>query len=318
MLLELMMPPVMELFSAILSPMIGMGTTVFVNALEVMRIEGVNPILAIANMGTSLIDGVGNVWIAIIIMTVPASMWPPTMALLMCVIPILSSWMGIMLTVGFSAAFYVPFIPLLIFTFASIGWLIGVVEAMVAAPIVALGVVHPDGHEALGKGDQAVMLLLGMFLRPAMMVIGYIFGIIISYVSVWVMNAGFNLTIMDMKHLTPIDKDNIVPEINSNRKKSMYGFWSNIFLFYFTMITYATLYMAIVQQAFELIYFLPDRVLRWLSGGNTETFGSGAVDGMLKEVQGVIQEASSSAASALQETGQGASDTMRKNISGMH
>ncbi len=298
-LLGLMIPPVMVLFSIIMLPMIGLTSLIFNNALDVMRIEGVNPILALANMGTRYIEGVGIAWMAIIAVAIPASFFPPAIALLLMILPIFTTWMGIMLIVGFSAAFYVPFIPLLIFTFAGIGWFIGVIEGMVAAPIVALGIMHPEGHESFGKSDQAMMLLLSMFLRPAMMILGYIFGIMLSYIGVWIMNAGFNLTIHDLDTLGPITKANVAAEIDVSKFDSMYGFWSNIFLFYFTILTYSTLYITIVQQAFEMIYELPDKVLRWLSGGQAESLGATTVKSMLQEVKAQSDGAGKEAGSAI-------------------
>lgn len=360
MLLKLMIPPVMQLFSLMITPMLGMTANIFNHALQVMRIEGVNPILALANMGTRYIDGVGNAWMALVLYSVGAVIFPPGFVLIMMFMPIVLSWMGVMLLVGFSAAYYVPFIPLLIFSFAGIGWLIGVIEAMVAAPIVALGVTHPEGHEAFGKSDQALMLLLSMFLRPAMMVLGYIFGIILSYVGVWVMNAGFNMTVHDVDSLTAISKDNIVPRIvdtraecrdgldsegckavsedlgrqlgknvtkgvvsldpgaiwddDSESQQQMYGFWSKIFLFYFTVLLYSTLYISVVQQAFQMIYYLPDKVLRWLSGGITEQLGEGAAQGMTQEVKGKADEGGQAASSGMAKVQSG---LMSKSSGGM-
>lgn len=314
MLLALIMPPIMQLFSIMIQPMIGMTANVFNEALDVMRIEGVNPIIAIANMGTRYIDGIGNAWIAVIVYATPALLFPPAFALIMIMMPIVFTWMGIMLVVGFSAAYYVPFLPLLIFTFAGIGWMIGVIESMVAAPIVALGVTHPEGHEAFGKGDQAMMLFLNLFLRPSMMILGYIFGIILSYVGVWIMNAGFNMTIKDVDGLTPITSSNIVPDIlttselstsSQASQRQLYGFWSKIFLFYFTVLTYTTLYISVVQEAFQLIYYLPDKVLRWLSGGVQEQLGESTVQSMLSQVKGKADEGGQAGSGGMAKTQSG-------------
>ncbi len=310
-IIKLIMPPIMELFSAMLSPIISTSAIIFNAGLDVMRIEGVNPILAIAEMGVQFIEGVGNSWITMLLYVVAASIFPPAFALIMMLMPLVTSWMGIMLTVGFSAAFYVPFIPLLVFTFASIGWLIAVMEGMVAAPIIALGVLHPEGeNEAFGKADQAWLLLLNMFLRPALMIMGYIFGIAFSYVGVWVMNAGFNMTLKDITHLTPINSDNIVPEITTDKEKTMYGFWTNVLLFYFSILTYTTLYVSIVQQAFEMIHYLPDKILRWVAGGRAESLGEGTVKPMIQEVKSASDDAASESSSAVGKANSGINKTL--------
>lgn len=323
--LEIMIPPIMTLFSMMISPMVSTSAEIFNNALDVMRMDGVNPIIAISVMGTQFIDGVGSSWLVMAMYAAPAAIFPPAFALLMMLMPIVTGWMGVMLTVGFSAAFYVPFVPILVFTFAGIGWMIGVIEAMTAAPIVALGAIHPEGNEAFGKAEQSVMLLLNMFLRPSLMIIGYIFGIILSYVGVWMMNLGFNMTIRDIDRLAPLDElgqtqsdYHMVNDLNNyatgankyeygsygsgftnDRSSGIYGFWTGIFLFYFTILAYTSLYMTIVQQAFEMIHYLPDKILRWLSGGNVENLGESTTRSMLSDVKSRVDEAGSSASSAM-------------------
>ena len=52
---------------------------------------------------------------------------------------------------GILLGVYLPFLPYLLFLFGVMGWLIAVIEAMVAAPLVAMGVTHPEGHDLLGR-----------------------------------------------------------------------------------------------------------------------------------------------------------------------
>jgi len=112
-------------------------------------------------------------------------------AIMLMALPLLIAWLGVMLAIGYLTAYYIPFVPYMIFTFASIAWLMAVVEAMVAAPIVALSITHPEGEGPFGgKAEQSLMILMNVFLRPSLMIIGYISGIILSYVCVWVINAG--------------------------------------------------------------------------------------------------------------------------------
>ena len=90
---------------------------------------------------------------------------------------------GVFLGIGLMLGFYVPLYPFMIFTFGVIGWLITVLEAMVAAPLVCLGLTHPEGHDFLGEAKQAMMLLLGVFIIPVLMVIGLFASTILSYVA---------------------------------------------------------------------------------------------------------------------------------------
>ena len=64
---------------------------------------------------------------------------------------------------GITLQYMVPLYPFMVFTFGVISWLAMVIEAMAAMPLVALGLTHPEGHDFLGKAEQAMMLLLGVF-----------------------------------------------------------------------------------------------------------------------------------------------------------
>lgn len=107
-------------------------------------------------------------------------------------VPIVISFILALFVNGMVLSVYVPLIPYFIFTFASIGWLISVLEATVAGPLVAAALTHPEGHDLLGKAEQAIMLLLGVFLRPAVMVIGFLAAMILARVSLRIVNAGFS------------------------------------------------------------------------------------------------------------------------------
>lgn len=305
-ILGAVVPPLMILFAFILAPIIGLSANAFNSALNIMRTEGVNPIMALAQMGVEFIDSVGDTWVMIVIEVISNPITIVTLFLLILLAPIIFAWMGIMVTVGFTAAFYVPFVPFLVFTFAAIGWLIAVIEGMVAAPIVALGVLNPEGQDdVFGKGDHALMLLLNMFLRPSLMIIGYMLGIGMSYVGVWILNAGFNITFKDMSYLTPVSSTNIAPHIATKKSYSMYGFWTNIFLFYFGILTYVTLYLSIVQQSFELIHQLPDKILRWLAGGVREQLGEASTRTMIDKVKSASDDAAKQSSGAMAKASSG-------------
>lgn len=169
---------------------------IFTVGIKILDVPGINPIVALANMGTYYINFVGKLWFIMLVgnivnmvLSIVGIALLPLMAM---ALPVVIAWSIIMLGIGMTTAYYVPLIPYMIFTFGAIAWFMAVVEAMVAAPIVALGIIHPEGHDAFGKGEAAIMILMNVFLRPAMMIIGFIVGISLSYVGVWLLNAGFD------------------------------------------------------------------------------------------------------------------------------
>jgi defect-in-organelle-trafficking protein DotA len=188
--------------------------------------------------------------------------------------PFLAAWSIVLLTIGMIDAYYVPFLPYMIFTFGSIAWFMAVIEAMVAGPIIALGVTHPEGHDALGKAEQALTILINVFLRPALMVIGYIVGIALCYVAVYVVNSGFSHV---MQFLMPTGGATInaaVQSLNpySDAATSPYTSYASMFAGFMCLIIYTSIYLTVVEKSFQLIYLLPDNISRWM-GGQAESYG---------------------------------------------
>lgn len=276
-------------------PLQGMSA-IFKTGLKTISEPGVNPIQALANMGAMYINFASHLWLMLLNMSIASSVLMPfgifIFALIALAMPLLAAWFGIMIAVGFTTAYYVPILPYLIFTLGTIGWLIAVIEAMVAAPIVALGVTHPEGHDAFGKGEAAIMILMNVFLRPSMMIIGYITAIALSYVGVWVLNAGFDHAIGFIQggvdHDTgggflgfkgDISKGGGMQNWNSfadndggGSGSGGYKGWAGIYAYFFSILMYTTIYLIIVQKSFTLISYLPDKVLRWI-GGSPESIG---------------------------------------------
>ncbi|AAU28744.1 TPA: type IVB secretion system protein DotA [Legionella pneumophila] len=283
---------------------------IFIVGVQTLTQPGINPIVALANMGTMYINFSGTLWLTLLNMAVVSSLIPLfgifIFALIMMAMPLLMAWIGTMVSIGFVTAYYIPVLPYMIFTFGSFAWLIAVIEAMVAAPIVALGVTHPEGNEAFGKGEFAIMILVNVFLRPSLMIIGYIAAIALSYVGVWILNAGFDHAISYIQSDQGIEtwekgtssndakrffqsagnwtgakmdtsqwdnfKDKLTGDYQSTALEGGYTGWAGVYAFFFSILIYTSMYLIIVQKAFTLIAHLPDKVLRWI-GGSPESFG---------------------------------------------
>lgn len=175
--------------------------------------------------------------------------------------------------VGFTLGFYVPMYPYLIFTFGVIGWIIAVIEAMVAAPLVCFGLTHPEGHDFLGEAKQALMLLLGVFLRPVLMVIGLIAAMILSYVALRIVVHTFTGFAADLFYVgSPhgAGGDDVLAAagilmgqamLNSS---SLTGLILCLLVFPLTLVIFTALVYVVTIHCFSLIFALPDNILRWI------------------------------------------------------
>jgi defect-in-organelle-trafficking protein DotA len=147
---------------------------------------------------------------------------------------------GLLWTAGATFGIYAPLIPYLVFTTSAFSWMIAVIEAMVGAPLIALGLVHPSGEE-LGKAESALVILANVFLRPTLMVFGFVLGASLLRAGIALVNYGF------------------LPALISSTIPSMLSILVVLGL-------YTGLIVSMISQSFSLIYLLPNQIMRWMGG----------------------------------------------------
>lgn len=189
---------------------------------------------------------------------------------------------GMLFIPGVILGYYVPLYPFLLFVFGAVGWLIIVIEAMAAAPLVAFGLTHPEGHDFLGKAEQGLMLFLSVFLRPVLMVIGLIAAMAVSYVALHFVNWGFASILHDIYSggHGGFDHGNILTAASDAAWSSndvLYLAIMPVILVFFTLVVYA-----VVQQSFSLVYELPNNIMQWIGGVGKQT----SPQQMMQQVQG--------------------------------
>ncbi|MBS0289071.1 MAG: DotA/TraY family protein [Proteobacteria bacterium] len=155
--------------------------------------------------------------------------------------PILTAVIILLWGIGAMIGIYLPLVPYLVFTFTALGWFLLIIETIVAAPIVALGLVSPAG-EHLGKAAPAVMLIVNVFLRPSLMVIGFALAAKLAEAMIDMLNYGFFETL----------KTNV-------NGAGLFGAIAILGL-------YGGTALAIIHECFSLIHILPDKIVRWLGG----------------------------------------------------
>lgn len=169
---------------------------------------------------------------------------------------------GITLTAGFILFYVVPMLPFMYFFFAVGTWVKTVFEAMVGVPLWALSHLHIEGGGLPGqKAANGYYLIFEIFLRPIMIIMGFIASITIFsamanvLVDIWdvvIANVGGS-TITEQQNAT--FADNIRGPIDK--------------MFYLVMFT-MLLYMVGVSS-FKLVDQIPQSILRWV-GGSVPTF----------------------------------------------
>lgn len=234
------------------------AANVYQQALEATDTDPIAQIMATGNMYLNIAEAIFWIFFALMLVLavlamlasleilgngIPVGLMPVLFEITALFTPIVMALITFLLGVGATYAIYVPLIPFMIFTLGAIGWMISTVEAMVAGPIVALGIMSPSGHhEVLGKAEPALGLLFSIFLRPSLMIFGMFAAMLLSAQVMKMGNAGFAI-------------------ISSTTSLSGPGMFKAIIV----MMANVSFNVALLNKTFSAIYVIPERVLSWIS-----------------------------------------------------
>ncbi|MBR8384553.1 DotA/TraY family protein [Burkholderia cenocepacia] len=169
----------------------------------------------------------------------------------------------------------VPMIPALMWGMAVIGYVILLTEAVFGASVWMLAHLHPDG-DAFGKGSSGYMLLLQLFLRPPLMVLGLISSIALMTPIGWFFSSLF---------------------IGAATESGALAGFAGLTVLIAMMVLYGGVQVVVIRKIFALIHVIPDQILRWIghsSSGGGAMLGdgmdqaAGATGGAGKTLVGVV------------------------------
>lgn len=238
------------------------------------------------------------------------NLWPIAQSILGVFKPFVMGCVVLFFVAGAILTFYVPLYPYLLFTLGVVGWLIAVIEAMVAAPLVMLGLTHPEGHDFLGKAEQALILLLGVFVRPVLMLFGLLGGFILTDVGVSLVGYGFRIALGAIFYNSAIGNMSLTGAISNavNGAGGDYGLFT-LPVEAVLMVIFAMLVYMVINKSFSLIYVLPNNVLQWIGGFQRQDDTAA----MAEQIKGTTVGASQQMGSALGQTLPGGGSNQKKD-----
>lgn len=198
--------------------------------------------------------------------------------------PILLIIATAMWTLGASLAIYSPMVPYFMFMITALSWIMLVIEAIIAAPIVALGLIAP-AQEELGKIVPALGIIANIFLRPILMIIGLIMGAKIFKAALSMVNLGFEFSLSLLKAQTGV----------------------SLFSWIVEAILYTAFIITLINKCYALIYQVPDKILRWIGITGEPTDVSS-----IKETQQTFDQQSKQAIDPAQGAAKTALDAVTK------
>lgn len=162
-----------------------------------------------------------------------------------------------LVTLGIMLAVIIPMTPFMIWIMGIAGLLVLIIEALIASVLWVVMLMHPSGEGVTSDySRQGLMILLMLFVRPTLMLMGMVAGIFLVDPMVDFVN--------DMFYFV----------FQSTQQDTMTG----LFIIFGICSVYATLVLAIVRKSFALIHIVPDRVLRWIGGGGEQLGESEVAD----------------------------------------
>lgn len=163
---------------------------------------------------------------------------------------------AILMGSGVTMSFIIPMMPFILWIMAVTGYFIMVVEAVVAAPLWALGILRPEGTGLAGQhGQYGWNFALSLLLSPVLMVFGYFLGMTIFRITIALFDLGIHQALSGV----------------------MGG---GILTLFAAVIVYgammAGVYLMIIERSFSLVSELPSRVLRWM-GSHVDGLADGGL-----------------------------------------
>jgi conjugal transfer/type IV secretion protein DotA/TraY len=199
---------------------------------------------------------------------------------------------GLLLT-GLAAAAYtagigmtmIPLIPAVFWLAWLGGYMLVVLEAMIAAPLWMVAHLSPEAEGFAGKGSNGYLLLVGVVLRPILGIIALAASFSVGTVLMDIFDEIFLPLMMGSTQSTD----------------SFMGLGVVVSLIF----AYMTIKMAIIAKSFNILNALPDAVMRWVGGGAAH----GGLVGGQEQIVGHLdkQDAAGAAvlSSAVRSMGQG-------------
>ncbi len=250
-----------------------------------------DPIMAVSNVGDYLIGSAWGLASALGVVDVAHSMGK-AIPFIGKAVPNLDKYISFilfsvflpLLLYGLALAYYLPAIPFIRWVSALVGWIILVVEALVAAPLWLCAHALPDGEGAAGQhGKRGYFLLLGIVLRPPLMVTGFFAAVILMNVLGRILGASFEM---------------FVGGTAQTKILGITGTFSMLVILGIVVIMSA-------NKFFSLIHYLPEHVTNWI-GQHFQGMGE-------KEDQSGAKNVFVGSTNAVSSGAQGAKD-LRQNI----
>lgn len=167
--------------------------------------------------------------------------------------------------IGITLAFVIPFMPAMLWMMMMVGYLLLVIEAMIATPFAVIMMVTPEGEGISGhRLEKAIGLIALVVLRPSLMIMGLIAAITLSSVSFSIYNQFFWYT-------------------------ASTAITGSMFTILVIIGMYTTGLFQICKYSITVMSKLPDHILDWMNFNGNRAFADDASAGVDQGVKGGVE-----------------------------
>ncbi len=254
---------------------------------DILKNPQVHPIALLSGMGKSMVDAsIRNLFAGIVGQGIGELLSDNFIGKMAGVAGDFAFKFGMMgLSIGFILYYILPLMPFIYFFFAFSGWIKSIFEAIVAMPLWAIAHLRIDGHGLPGPlATNGYFLLFEIFLRPTLIIAGFILSISIFSALVNVLNEIFRTLVVvatggDMySELLGIGIDPATGELAAGvRPTGTFGKNKGPMDEAFYTAIYAIIVYMIGLSSFKLVDTIPNNIMRWM-GVTVSTFHEGAGD----------------------------------------
>ena len=144
---------------------------------------------------------------------------------------------------------FLPSLPYTIFMIVVVGWILAVLQSIIAAPLWAVMHMTPD-RTFVGSQTQGYLLLLSLFARPALAVVGLFAAVLVSDPIIDYIAKGF----FAMRGAVVSSTGTV-------------GAIAEFLTFAWWFMVFGLTLLPVLYMTFGLPQILPDHVLRWIGAG---------------------------------------------------
>ncbi|MDN8026754.1 DotA/TraY family protein [Burkholderia contaminans] len=210
-----------------------------------------NALLKVERIGGWTATVVGSVGGGILVLTSSAGNIP---GIGLALIALFKLFVPPLLVFSFYCLYVVPMIPFFIWFGCIVALMISYAETIVGASLWVLAVML-EGHDAMGQGANGFKQILSIFLKPLLMVMGFV----VSTVFLQVLGTLASSVFADVWNLSQSD--------------------SNLFIYVIGMFAMPFMYVALMSylviRCFNIIHIIPDQVMNWIGGHGVSMSGAG-------------------------------------------